>query len=201
MKIQPLEFSKLIECWKMMPKGQGKAPQKTTFSPRSIASLMPFLFLIERLPGGELRVRLMGNELNANLTRTSSDGTVFDILIHNDWSFYRRFLKGCGDGICGGHLRRSIPMADGLLNNVEALHVPLADKNGDPRYMLGVMISRLRKGEGDITAFSIPASQILNYQYLDLGNGIPKTVKVLTLRPENRVDSLAVPLGIAHHLT
>jgi len=207
MQRQPLEFVELISCWQKMPRNAGEAPRKTTFSPKNLGRIMPFLFLIERQADDALTIRLKGSELDVNTGRAASGETVFDTLIHRDWNFYKRFLRRCADAICGGHLELSIAMRGGLINNVEVLHVPLADKNGSARYMLGVMISRPeRRDEGDSSQKSrTPVLPILKYQYLDLGCGIPEEVTVLkpalmAARSGTGAKRIAASGGTACHL-
>ena len=66
---EPKEFNELINCWRAMPKEGGQAPLKTTFSPSKLRRLAPYLFLLERRSKRDIRVRLMGSELETSLDR------------------------------------------------------------------------------------------------------------------------------------
>ena len=173
MNRQPYEFTKLIQCWKSLPRDPGKAPLKTTFSPVNVSSLMPFLFLIERVKKGDLVVRLLGSELEQTLGCAGGDHRVFDAMMRKDWAFYDRFVQNCSDYICAGRLLRSVRMSDGLIKDVESLHVPLADKYGDVRFMLGVMTARTNRDASSRKCLKATKSTILNYQYVDIGCGLP----------------------------
>ena len=175
MQQQPYEFTKLIQCWQSMPREPGQAPKKTTFSPGKVSNLMPFLFLIEREVEGGLIVRLLGSELEAQMGCSGGNRRVFDAMMRRDWAFYDHFLRGCADHICAGRLLRSVKLKDGLVRDVESLHVPLANNEGDAIYMLGVMSNRASQGGGSAGRPTSPKSAILNYQYVDLGCGLPCT--------------------------
>lgn len=179
MQRQPYEFTKLIQCWQAMPRELDQAPQKTTFSPVKVSSLMPFLFLVEREEKGDLVVRLMGSELEETLGFRSGDRRVFDAMFRQDWSFYDSFVERCATHICGGQLLRSVKLKDGLVRDVESLHVPLADKDGVARFMLGVMTMRTNRDTSVDQVFTSPKSAILNYQYVDLGCGLPPVSEVM----------------------
>jgi len=204
------EFTKLIRCWQSMPRAEARAPKKTTFSPGSLSSLTPFLFLIERQQNGELAVRLLGSELEKPLdiipekplpeslisesktsdSMPSARGMAFDTAslfgatMNRDWPFYANFMKTCTNHICAGRLRRTVKRRDGLIQDIESLQVPLADKHGEARFMLGVMIARpaegrqsqkqLHKKQGVKTSQISPKEAILKCQYIDLGCGLPQ---------------------------
>ncbi|MBL4838968.1 MAG: PAS domain-containing protein [Kordiimonadaceae bacterium] len=160
-----------------MPRGGGRAPLKSTFSPTKLRRLTPNLFMLERCSEKEISVRLMGSELEVALDRDVPDYTVFDTLLAKDWQFYDRFLKACGGASCAGRFARSVQTNDGCTVDVEALGVPLADKEGEPRYMLGVMVARLRhKGPANP---SIPVRRrldVLDHEFVDLGHGTPENI-------------------------
>jgi len=169
----PYEFTKLISCWQDMQRETNRAPQKTTFSPVSVSSLMPFLFLIEKEEKGSLAVRLLGSELEKKLGFLDQDHCVFDAMMGADWAFYSQFMQICGNFVCAGRLMRTVKMQDGLVRDVESLQVPLADKDGVARFMLGVMINRSNRHRSVKACRGSPTSMIHCYQYLDLGCGLP----------------------------
>lgn len=169
----PYEFKKLIDCWQSMPRLDGQAPKKTTFSPAKVSSLMPFLFLIERVEKGDLVVRLKGNELDETMGCRTRDRCMFDAMMRRDWTFYDRFVSACAEHVCAGRLLRTVRLQDGFLKDVESLHVPLADKDGNARFMLGVMTTSVNRNGGAMESYQSPKAAILNYQYVDLGCGVP----------------------------
>lgn len=174
MQQHPFEFTKLIQCWQSMPREPGQAPQKTTFSPVSVSSLMPYLFLIERKKKGGLVVRLLGSELEELMGCSDGGRRVFDVLMHRDWGFYERFMQGCGDHLCAGRLQRSVQLEDGLRRNVDSLHVPLAGKSGEARFMLGVVVNRANRDDRAKAQLETGKNAALSYQYVDLGCGMPR---------------------------
>jgi len=203
MQRQPYEFTKLIQCWQSLPRDPGQAPQKTTFSPVNVSSLMPFLFLIERMEKGDLVVRLLGSELEQTLGCVGGNYRIFDAMMRKDWAFYDRFVQNCSDYICAGRLLRLVRMKDGLTKDVESLHVPLADRDGNVRFMLGVMTVRANRDASSSERFRSPKSTILNYQYVDIGCGVPPvenasraTKKIIknSFQPDAGLYNTAFPL-------
>lgn len=169
----PYEFKKLIDCWQSMPRPDDQAPRKTSFNPAKVSSLMPFLFLIERVEKGDLVVRLKGNELNETMGCRTRDRCMFDAMMRRDWAFYDRFVSSCAKNICAGRLLRTVRLKDGLYKDVESLHVPLSDGEGNARFMLGVMTTGTNRTASTMESYKSPKAAILNYQYVDLGCGVP----------------------------
>jgi hypothetical protein len=206
---QPYEFTKLIECWQAMPRAAGQAPQKTTFSPVKLSSLMPFLFLLEREENGYLAVRLLGSELEEKFAYAPQGGpqlpdsnimggnSVFEAMMHENWQSYDRFMERCGSQVCAGRLARSVRSPDGLIHKIESLQLPLADAEGRARYMLGVMIRRASRERSENTnaalfqaikmrseiAAATPKAAILDYEYIDVGHGVPAATAGLDESP------------------
>lgn len=174
MKTEPKEFYDLIECWRAMPKAGGQAPLKTKFNPSKLRRLVPHLFLLERCSKKDIRVRIMGSELENSLDVDSPDETVFETLLAEDWRFYDRFMKMCGGAPCAGRFSRSVERHDGQTVKVDSLGVPLADEEGEPRYMLGVVVTQLGEDNPMVSA-NIREPEIFqsDHEFVDLGNGIP----------------------------
>ncbi|MBV1901073.1 MAG: PAS domain-containing protein [Kordiimonadaceae bacterium] len=161
-----------------MPRSDGSTPLKSTFSPTKLRRLTPNLFMLERCSKKEISVRLMGSQLEVALDRDVPDHTVFDTLLAKDWQFYDRFLKACGGASCAGRFARSVQTNDGCTVDVEALGVPLADKEGEPRYMLGVMVARLRHKGSARPSFTIRRNlDVLDHEFVDLGHGTPENIR------------------------
>mgnify|MGYP003646169963 FL=1 len=174
MKTEPKEFSDLIKCWQSMPKNGGSAPLKTQFSPSKIRRLMPHLFLLELSSKKAINVRLMGSAVEGVLDQTASRDTVFNTLLSKDWRFYDRFMKACGGASCAGRFSRSVERLDGITVKVDSLGVPLADKNGTPRYTLGVIVTQPSSADQPITIRPVEASTPKSsHEFIDLGNGVP----------------------------
>lgn len=174
MKTEPKEFSDLIKCWQSMPREGGHAPLKTQFSPSKLRRLMPHLFLLELSKKKEISVRLMGSAVEGVLDRAASKDTVFDTLLSKDWRFYNRFMKACGGAPCAGRFSRSVERPDGVMVKVDSLGVPLADKHGAPRYMLGVIVTQPSSADQPMTIREVePSAPISSHEFIDLGNGVP----------------------------
>ncbi len=177
MKTEPKEFSDLIECWQSMPKEGGHAPLKTQFRPSALRRLMPHLFLLELSNKKKISVRLMGSAVENSLDRAASKDTVFETLLSKDWRFYDRFMKACGGAPCAGRFSRSVERHDGITVKLDSLGVPLADENGAPKYMLGVIVAKSGSQEQPMSLRSEgPVKQKTCHEFIDLGNGIPGEV-------------------------
>ena len=179
MQYQPLEFALLIRCWQEMSRRFDQAPPKAAFSPGKLARLLPYLYIVEREPLGGLAVRLIGSELQENLGGRPSDQRVFDVMLKPDWRLYENFISTCGQQICAGRLLRSVRLHDGLYKTIEALQVPLADKEGAARFILGVMTVRPFQDSSFSEEMMSPEAAILKARYADLGCGLPFHVGAL----------------------
>jgi len=206
MQNQPYEFTKLIRCWQSMPRAERQAPKKSSFSPARLSTIMPYLFLLEKQPDDLFRVRLMGNELETTLKaagRASSkrrssrsvighygSDSIFAAMMDTGWQSYSRFMDNCAAQNCGGRLNRKIKRSDGTFCEIESLHVPLADADGVPRFMLGVMLLHSGASGAPATTASSPKEAILNHQYVDLGCGVPP--RAAKARPAGKAIKVGV---------
>jgi len=176
MKTEPKEFRDLIRCWQALPRSEGSAPLKSSFSPGSVLRLMPNLFLLERSGKHRICIRLIGSELEAVLGRKFLPvGSVFNTLLSEEWEYYEKLFDTCAQKLCAGRVSRTIRTKGGLMMDMDSLCVPLADEEGNPRFILGVVIMHSNR-ERSLKALNdeIPRDQILGQRYVDLGDGTPK---------------------------
>jgi|GEM_PF-4955514 len=202
MQHQPIEFSILIRNWQAISRRPDQAPLKAAFNPSKVARLLPYLYIVEREnlserdETGGLVVRLLGSELQETVGNSAFDESVFDAMLRRDWRFYERFVGSCGRQVCAGRLFRSVRLHDGLCKIIETLHVPLADKAGVARFMLGVMTVRPGQDGSFAEEMGPPKGAKLNYRYVDLGYGVPAQHGATTVIP---VDDFRCPESVVRH--
>lgn len=197
MQEQPTEFCKLIECWQAMPRDAGKAPYKSSFKPADLFSLMPFLFLLEREENGYLAPRLVGSELEERLPYSPQGASVFELMMQESWDFYDQFMESCAEQLCAGQLKRSFTAPDGLVRTIESLQLPLADATGRARFMLGVMVVRASGSlenkppmNRKFKLASRPEREILKFDFVDVGSGVPQSVPKAAFCPDQPYKKL-----------
>ncbi|UTW59963.1 PAS domain-containing protein [Kordiimonas sp. SCSIO 12603] len=139
MYISKREFLELLKCWQDMPKTLSHTPAKTTFTPSSISKLLPHVFLMKQNRDGEFQLRLIGTELETMLGGKEASRSRFQQLARDENDFFGEFVNRSMKEPIGGLLSQKIKLGEEGYIRFEAFTVPLADKAGVPRYVLGAV--------------------------------------------------------------
>lgn len=173
---RPLE--QLLEHWHSLPKGPAHIPLKRSFNPARVARLLPIIFIGERRSRHVLITRLAGSDVGGAAGQSLTGVNLFDIYPDSERDFFADFIDGYFNQPCGGRLVRLVTFADGLVYNLETVALPLADRYGNPKYVLGM---------GQTTANREKSMELVNSReravwkpghiqevgYFDLGFGVP----------------------------
>lgn len=174
MKSNPREFSALIKCWQSLPRKEEEAPRKADFTPTMIPRLLPNIYLVEWSGKHTVSVRLIGSELETVFGAGIRAGKIFNTRLSDEWRYYDKIHRECAENLCAGIMSRTLTGRDGLSMDVDILCVPLADNNGTPKFMLGVMVVRRNRDYSiQVAQGDTPRNQIMKQKYIDLGAGIP----------------------------
>ncbi|MFC3051635.1 PAS domain-containing protein [Kordiimonas pumila] len=177
MKTEPKAFKDLIACWQNLPRSKGQAPLKSAFRPTALRHLVTNLFLVEKVGRTSLCIRLIGSDIEGVFGKGLRAGGVFDTERSEEWGYYGNLFETSTQQLCACRLQRTLNMENARTYDVDALCVPLADNEGTPRYILGVMLLQRNYDRGRrFMDGSAPKERILGLDYVDLGTGIPAMI-------------------------
>ena len=167
-------FDELISYWKAMPKLAGKVPQKTAFSPMQVYRMLPNLFFGERIGKYNIRLRLMGEAVESAARDVMPNRNIFEVVPEPLWGQVERYYDGLCGHPCAGHVVRALALENGLVYDLETISLPLADGNGDPCYILG-LVDLQQNHNNSVAALrgAFDEASVSIIEYWDLGYGIP----------------------------
>lgn len=167
-------FDDLIFYWKTLSKLGDGVPQKTAFSPMQVYRLLPDLFFGERIAKYNIRLRLMGEAVETAARDVMPNRNIFEIVPEPLWDQIEQYYDRLCNQPCAGHVVRALTLENGLVYDLETISLPLADVNGDPRFVLG-LVDLQQNHDNSVLAHqgAFDANSVAILEYWDLGYGIP----------------------------
>jgi len=167
-------FEDLVSYWKAMPKLGEKLPQKTAFSPMQVYQMLPNLFFGERVEKYNIRLRLMGEAVEAATRDMLPNRNIFDMLPEAAWDHAEHYYDKLFGHPCAGHVTRSMILESGLVYDLETISLPLADASGEARYVVG-LANFLQNRDNSVLAHrgALGDNPVSLMEYWDLGYGTP----------------------------
>lgn len=165
----------LIDYWHSI-RGNDCVPSRMEFKPGDIPKLLPYICLLEYRNPGELIYRLVGSAI---VDKTGTDYTghnhlelVFSDKPENALERYQRLLTTP----CGLYMRRGLRSRFEASFIAELVYLPLRDRHGKVRQIVGVASVVGEDDWGDClleSAGQVLPTQAHDYKYIDLGAGVP----------------------------
>jgi len=172
-------FEELINYWQTLPKtNENNVPCKTAFDPMQVAGLLPRLFFCEQMSKYNMHIRLMGETLDLAVGNAVPNRNVYESLPECDWSAAELFYATLSAQPCAGHAARLVSVGNGLFYDMDAVMLPLTDRNCEASFYVGLADTRQNHEKSvqaqfeavDVTGFS-------TMEYWDLGYGLPRFEK------------------------
>jgi len=156
-------------------------PKRQSFNPMKIHRYLQHVYIGELKSDELLEVRLSGTAIDEAAGFSLKGGNYLDICPPSEHKFYVAICKAVVGWPCGMKMVRSITLKDGRVHQFTSLSFPLADRDGVPRYIVGM--ANIAK---DISHGSFPhpdsvTSQINDFKFLDVGAGMPPLPDLLKL--------------------
>jgi len=152
-----------------------RIPPKTSFSPMKIARHLPYVFMMEWQADGRLQIRLAGTafakHFGRNLTGLAVEDLPASLLTKGEMDYFRalRTFRCAGaHEVLVGDNKADKPLL------YRAIHLPLADASGDPRYLIGAAMAlppHVMSASG--VEMRLLRDEGASYQFADIGYGSP----------------------------
>lgn len=170
------QFEALIAYWLRLRDDAGGVPSRTALDPIAIKDLLPFVFLVERRDPTDLHVRLSGTALDAVTPEPMTGLNYLDLCPAHLRAFLQESATAVCDQPCGHRYKRRVTRAETGTHEVTTLALPMTDRHGEMRYLLGMMSAKAevlvdrKPPAGDLLV------DVLSADFVDLGFGVPDPV-------------------------
>ena len=118
-------------------------------------------------------VRLSGTAIDDSAGFSMKGRNFLDVCLPCERAFYAEVTKATVQQPCGVQLTRIITLKFGQRYQYNALFFPLADRNGVPRYIVGMAKLSVEDMYDEMNHSNQMFSEISEFSYIDIGNGVP----------------------------
>lgn len=162
-------------------------PYRKNFDPMQIPSVLPFISLMEYLGPKDLRLRVVGTELDRVMPIAKTGENLYEFYPGNHWGAFSS-LHGNIVGIpCGLNYVRMITLNTGEHFEVSRISFPFADMNGDVRFIINAMHSGNDRRASYDSYVRIAEEEVLSLDYIDIGYGVPSGDRFGSVRQEKAI--------------
>jgi hypothetical protein len=169
------EAERLVELWRAMPRDiDTLCPDKAHFSPMDMRQHLCSVMLYEKHSNDKIIVRVAGTRMETYLGHDLTGKNIFDVFPPEHMRAYDTYFKELVRNPCAGMVERPIRGSGGHAQLIKSLHLPMTDKTGEIRYLIGVVKSfALPKHFTDYRSAAMTASRNITIRYYDIGGGTP----------------------------
>jgi len=180
---EPNTFEPFLEYWKSLQAARRTAalstsnlaavPRRRDFNPMKIHFQLPFIYIVEWRSHDDVIIRLCGTGLEERFGRSLKGTNYFNFCSPEQQPFFAVLVESVVKHPCALELSRCVQMKDGTTREFSSVNFPLADDEGKPRFIVGMM-NILRKAPFEGTELvGNERSVISDFGYLDIGYGTP----------------------------
>jgi len=170
----------LSECRDAESTGQKcVVPQRRAFNPMKIHRYLQHVYIGELKSDEILEVRLSGTAIDEAAGFSLKGGNYLDICPPEEHSFFIDISKAVVGWPCGMTMTRSVTLKNGRVHQLQSLSFPLADREGVPRYIVGVANVAKDIAHGGYPQPETVISEIKEFKFIDIGAGTPPPPPVI----------------------
>ncbi|TNE60844.1 MAG: PAS domain-containing protein [Alphaproteobacteria bacterium] len=167
------EFESFLAYWRSLQAPDALVPSRVAFNPMQVRLMLPFVYMLELRAPDNLHVRLSGTALDGAMGRAMTGENYLDFCEPGDRAFFLGLAKEICGRPCGGRLVRRATFQDGKTHNMRQIGLPLSARDGEVKYIIGLMSIR----SDFLAGIQAPAlyirSEIRDVSYIDIGFGVP----------------------------
>ena len=169
----------LVDWWLEAGGGKDGLPFRRAFNPGDHKASLPYLFILERLSSDTVTARVVGTKIDNWFGTAVTGRNLLDLPktdgTREQHAFYYNSLL---DYPCAGRLSRHAFRADGTEYVYDSIHLPLADDDGAPRFLIGAGMTDLH-----VPAYGAPVHTLhdrtrhRHCDFVDIGFGAPEVAQ------------------------
>ncbi len=127
----------------------------------------------------------MGTALDGFETRLERGSNFFNVYQPYQRDFYYQFIADMCEHPCGSMMSRTVNFSDQSTMTVTSITLPMAESDGEIRYLTGLAEAPTSGQLADMVATKRRVgSDVTNFNYLDIGSGVPARPPVFPAKPE-----------------
>lgn len=132
---QEEDIARLLEHWSSLRQG-ASMPRKDALDPAKFGPILTTVTIQERLAHDNYRIRLFATMLTERLGRDATGENYLDLVPEAARESMKMVNADCLNGPCVYLLQQKTSGGGGLVLNLEFAVLPLADTDGQPRFIL-----------------------------------------------------------------
>ena len=173
------QFKKFTDYWELLQaEAEGPIPAKSQLNPGQIASLLPYVYLLEHKSDDEMIMRLVGTSLDEIASHAYTGSNFFDFCPPEDVFLYKEVNKYRSLVPCGTNVVRDLTFESGKNYTLSSIGYPMADNEGALTYSIGVMILSRHFEADEMDNGGVTRSVLRSLDYIDIGFGVPETSEI-----------------------
>lgn len=173
------QFKKFTDYWELLQaEADGPIPAKSQLNPTQIASVLPYVYLLEHKSDDEMIMRLVGTSLDEIASHAYTGRNFFDFCPPEDVPLYKEVNKYRSLVPCGTKVVRDLTFENGKNYTLSSIGYPMADKDGALLYSIGVMIPHRHFAGDEMDNGGVTRSVLRSLIYIDIGFGVPEKSEI-----------------------
>lgn len=174
-------LKQLLEYWQRLPREYGAGmPARACLNAGTLHEILPKLTLMKRLDKYDILVSTMGTKNTTHLQGSTLENgpllgfNAFDLTAPYMRENAARFYETVMDQPSGAIIREATLRKDGKKANVASLYLPLADKYGEPNYMMGCSVHENKQRYDKVHNLLVLGHQpVHDIEFINIGYGKP----------------------------
>lgn len=154
--------------------GAHLVPKRRDFNPMKLHTHLPDIYITELLSDEQLLVRLSGTRIDDNAGYVLKGTNFLDICHPTERALHVTSFKAMISHPCGVEMTRRIMLSDGRVHQFKSISLPLADREGVPRFIVGITnVAPNIVYETKVNRSDKLRSQVMEFNFVDVGAGVP----------------------------
>jgi len=167
------ENDKFFKYWKSLRKNE-LIPLRTNFNPEDIPELLPFITIYQLLSKDNIRVKLAGTAINDRDGYNRTGDNYLDVVPDERKAKASAAFWAARNKPCGMRVIITSKSQKGLVRSIEALGLPIKDKNESPPLLYYCSPAIEKTSLLDIIkGDSLEQVSIKQRDFIDIGAGVP----------------------------
>lgn len=185
-------LEQLFDYWKSLPRREGSLlPSRHDLMPTDLRDVIPRLSLLKRQHRYQVNVSMMRTTYNTSWRSPFVGINSFDLTTPSMRENSAKLYEAILDQPSGALMTENILAKNGKQRCVHSLYLPLADSEGQSRYIVGCSAYQHKPCYENINERLLPAhDNVLDVEFLDIGAGQPSVTFEKIIREQRPTLSL-----------
>ena len=167
-------FERLTAYWRrLQEEAGGEVPARQRFNPARVVQILPYIYLLKQADQTTVEVRLCGTGIDDLSGVPITGRNYLDTCLPEERDYYRLAIHQSLATPCGMKIIADVTYATGRNITLVSLAYPLSDREGIPRFLIGVTVPVQELKSNELRNGPIVRSLSKRLEYIDVGFGVP----------------------------